>query len=284
MNWDLIKPWASKLARNGLQMIGASLASHGFIQNGAGSEAFIGAGMTLAGLFWDWWVKAGADQTVALLKKLTGTLSHKDAVKAATVLPTNSAVDTASKSAIVKSVTNVLIAAFLLSFFLAGTSAMAQARFVKPTGDIVKDIQAATAKPSAATSATATAPLSGINFNTIGQKLQALAKDVIDKGISDLSAASTDAQNHNDLIAKPCWDAQSAFLKQLPAEWQTPPSDIGPALAIQISRDLINSITGNDQSSLKVACAALIGDQLSIINQTLAIVGITGIAGLPAGL
>jgi hypothetical protein len=146
----------------------------------------------------------------------------------------------------------------------------------------VNDIAAANGKPTAA--AAATTPLTGINFNTIGQKLQALAKDVIDKGISDLGAASTDAQNHNDKISKPCWDAQQAFLKQLPAEWQTPPTEIGPALAIQISRDLLNSITGNDESSLKVACAALIGDQISIINQTLAIVGIAGIAGLPAGL
>jgi hypothetical protein len=176
------------------------------------------------------------------------------------------------------------LARFLLAAFLPVLAVgSAEAQTPRLTGNIVKDIQSATAaKPS--TSVATAAPLAGINFNTIGQKLQALAKEVIDKGIADLAAASTDAQNHNDLIAKPCWDAQSAFLKQLPAEWQTPPTDIGPALAIQISRDLINSITGNDQTSLKVACAALIGDQISIINQTLAIVGVAGIAGLPAGL
>lgn len=175
----------------------------------------------------------------------------------------------------------IIILAVVLGSFAFQNEARAQTP--RLTGNIPRDIAALTSPKPAANTA-ATAPLSGINFNTIGQKLQALAKDVIDKGIADLSAASTDAQNHNDLIAKPCWDAQSAFLKQLPAEWQTPPTEIGPALAIQISRDLINSITGNDQSSLKVACAALIGDQISIINQTLAIVGIAGIAGLPAGL
>lgn len=167
-----------------------------------------------------------------------------------------------------------LFVALVLSLIVS--PALAQAP--KPRVNLPFDpLHLNTASPAAAAT---TNTLAGVNFNTIGQKLQAVAKEVIDKGIADLSAASTDAQNHNDLIAKPCWDAQVAFLKQLPAEWQTPPTDIGPALAIQISRDLLNSITGNDQSSLKVACAALIGDQLSIINQTLALVGVAGVAGL----
>ena len=128
----------------------------------------------------------------------------------------------------------------------------------------------------------AVAPTSipSIDFSSVGKKLQAVAKDIVDKGIADTMAASLDAQNHNDLISKPCWDAQTGFLKQLPVEWQTPPTDIGPALAIQISRDLLNTINGNEATSLKVACAALIGDQLHIINQTLAIVGVAGIGGL----
>jgi hypothetical protein len=180
----------------------------------------------------------------------------------------------------------VKILAIAAALALLGSPAFAQVKLVKPTGNIVKDIESATgAKPTAAPATAATTnTLSGVNFNTIGQKLQAVAKDVIDKGIADLTAASTDAQNHNDLISKPCWDAQIGFLKQLPSEWQTPPTDIGPTLAIQISRDLLNSVTGNEQTSLKVACAALIGDQINIINQTLAIVGVAGIAGLPAGL
>lgn len=139
-------------------------------------------------------------------------------------------------------------------------------------------------KTTAAPASTATAnPLAALNFGDIGKQLQKVAKDVVDKGIADLTAASTDAQNRNDVIAKPCWDAQAAFLKLLPVEWQTPPTDVGPALAIQISRDLLNAVTGNDSGSLKVACAALIGDQLLIINQVLAVVGLQAI-GLPAGL
>lgn len=139
------------------------------------------------------------------------------------------------------------------------------------------------AKPKTAATAATSDPLAGLNLADIGKKLQTVAKDIVDKGISDLTAASTDAQNRNDKISKPCWDAQVNFLKLLPVEWQTPPTDIGPALAIQISRDLINTVTGNDDGSLKVACAALIGDQINIINQVLAVVGVQAI-GLPAGL
>lgn len=176
-------------------------------------------------------------------------------------------------------VVGALLVAFLLSAVLI-PAAFAQ---TKPRVNLPFDpLKLNSAAQPAGTATTNT--LAGVNFNTIGEKLQAVAKDIIDKGISDVGAASTDAQNHNDLIAKPCWDAQSAFLKQLPAEWQTPPTQIGPALAIQISRDLLNTITGNDATSLKVACAALIGDQITIINQTLAIVGVAGITGLPAGL
>src|SRR5262249_19858311 len=65
-------------------------------------------------------------------------------------------------------------------------------------------------------------------------------------------AASDDAAKHNDTIAKPCWDANLALLKGLPSQWESPPPDIGIALGIQIQRDLLNSITGNDASSLKV--------------------------------
>ena len=103
---------------------------------------------------------------------------------------------------------------------------------------------------------------------------------MVDKGIADLTAAAQDAQNRGDKIAKPCWDAQVAFLGLLPVEWQTPPTEVGPALAIQIGRDLGNAINGNGDGSLKIACAALLGDTLSIVNNVLAVVGLK--AGLAA--
>jgi len=268
MNWDLIKPWASKVARNGLQVIGTALASRGYIQNGVGTDAFIGAGMTLAGLFWDWWVKAGAEQTAALLKKLTDTVTHKDAVKAAQVLPPAAAVDTPIKSLSVQSVTKVLILAFACSLFLAGGQAFAQTP--KLTGNIVRDIASATGKPAAAPTANANGALASLDgfLNTLGQKIQEVEKDLADKVIADLNAAITDATNHNDLISLPCWQANLALAQALPAEWATPPAlPIGIALSIQIQRDLISAITSNDPKSLKVACAALWGDQLQQITQ-----------------
>lgn len=119
-----------------------------------------------------------------------------------------------------------------------------------------------------------------LDFAAVGVELQKAAKDLVDKGIADLTAASTDAKNRGDKIAQPCWDAQVAFLQLLPVEWPTPPAEVGPALAIQIGRDLGNAINGNADGSLKVACAALLGDTLSIVNNVLAVVGLK--AGLAA--
>jgi hypothetical protein len=132
----------------------------------------------------------------------------------------------------------------------------------------------AAAPPSTASSA------AGINFDAVGAELQKVVKDVVDKAINDLKAASQDAASHSDLIAQPCWDAQVAFLQLLPVEWQTPPTEVGPALAIQIGRDLSESLTGRDKTSIKVACAALIGDQAAIIGQLFTVVGLK--AGLAA--
>lgn len=164
-----------------------------------------------------------------------------------------------------------------------GSAAYAQTAR-KPTVQLPIDpLHLNTPKAGSPSTTAVSNPLASLNFDTIGQDLQKVVKDVVDKGIADLTAASTDAKNRNDVIAQPCWDAQSAFLKLLPVEWATPPTEVGPALAIQISRDLLNAVTGSEQGSLKVACAALLGDQISIINQVMAIVGLQAIAA-PVGL
>ena len=111
-------------------------------------------------------------------------------------------------------------------------------------------------------------------FNQLHAGLQKAAKDIADKALADLQAALTDATNHNDLISQPCWQAQIDFLKLLPAEWPTPPTDIGPALAIQIKRDLTTALTGSDAKSIKVACAAMLGDELKIFAQIGAMFGL----------
>jgi hypothetical protein len=66
----------------------------------------------------------------------------------------------------------------------------------------------------------------------------------------------------------------------MPSQWESPPGDIGIALGIQIQRDLLNSITGNDAGSLKVACAALWGDQLKIVVNVGALLGKIATGGL----
>jgi hypothetical protein len=111
-------------------------------------------------------------------------------------------------------------------------------------------------------------------MSSFGSRVRKITKEIVDKAIADVQSASDDAAKHNDTISKPCWDANLALLKGLPSQWETPPADIGLALGIKIQRDLLNSITGNDASSLKVACAPLWGDQLKIVANVGALLGI----------
>lgn len=135
-----MKPILAQGTRDGLRLIGMGLATHGFIESGAGTEAFIGAGMTLAGLFWGWFTTKGYLQVGALLQKVTATKTSGDAVKAATVLPPAAAVDTPSKSISVQSVVKVILIAFMLSALFLDSQAFAQN---DPVGKIVRDIKAA---------------------------------------------------------------------------------------------------------------------------------------------
>ena len=188
----------------------------------------------------------------------------------------------AAPPSITPTVVKVLLAAFALSFLLAGGSpAHARAKphkhvalimqAAKPrlTGDLAKDL--GIAKPASATDGDTAADKAVGSF---GQEVRKITKALVDKAIADVTAASEDAARHNDLIAKPCWDANLKLLQGLPSQWENPPADIGIALGIQIQRDLLNSITGNDVTSLKVACAALWGDQLQIVGKVGALLGI----------
>lgn len=162
----------------------------------------------------------------------------------------------------------VLLAVILGSLFAFTGDARAQGKL---TGNLVKDIAAATGKPATvATTATSTDSAIG----SFGDSVRKITKELVDKAIADVTAASADADKHNDLISKPCWDANLKLLQGLPSQWENPPADIGIALGIQIQRDLLNSITGNDTTSLKVACAALWGDQLKIVANVGALLGI----------
>jgi hypothetical protein len=149
--------------------------------------------------------------------------------------------------------------AAVLALALAATCANAQVRKPQLTGDIVADTRA-----NLAPKATASANPVQDAFDQLHQGLQKVAKDAADHAIADLNAAITDATNRNDAISLPCWQANLAFVQMLPVEWPTPPTEIGIALGIQIKRDLLNAVTGSQPGSIKVACAALFGDEMKI--------------------
>lgn len=168
----------------------------------------------------------------------------------------------------------LLLAAALALAFTGAASA--QLPRVKPlTGNIVQDIANASKPATSPGTTVATAGSVDSALTEFNASIQKLTKDLVDKAIADVTAAQTDAQNHNDMISKPCWDANLSLLKSLPTQWETPPTfPVGLALGIQIQRDLINAITGDSATSLKVACAALWGDQLKIVTEVGALLGV----------
>lgn len=152
MNLDFLKPILAQAVRDGLRTIGMGLATHGFIQNGAGVESFVGAGMTLAGLVWGWWTTTGHVQAATLLKKLTDTKTAAGAVAVAQAMaPQAGTVATVQAKSSVAA--DIGTAAAKLALVLAiGSIAMAQftpahAQLKKPqvTGNIIEDIKANTA-------------------------------------------------------------------------------------------------------------------------------------------
>lgn len=161
----------------------------------------------------------------------------------------------------------ILLVAFLPVAALAGAPAQAQ---TKLTGNLVRDIAAAKPASTATDGETVTDKAVG----SFGQEVRKITKQLVDKAIVDVQAALDDATKHNDAISIPCWQANLDLLKGLPSQWENPPQDIGIALGIQIQRDLLNSITGTDAKSLKVACAALWGDQLKIVANVGALLGV----------
>ena len=165
-----------------------------------------------------------------------------------------------------------------LALCLLASPALAQGLpKLKPlTGDLGADL--GLKKGTTAVTPGAVEPTAGTvdsALSTFNGNLQKLTKELVDKAIADVTAAQLDATNHNDVISLPCWNANLTLLNGLPTQWQNPPTfPVGLALGIQIQRDLLNSITGDGATSLKVACAALWGDQLKIVANVAALLGI----------
>lgn len=119
MDTDALKPILAGIVRHGLTTAGGALVAGGYIQS-SDTSAFVGGGMVLAGIAWSWWQKSGQAQTAALLKKLTASRSHTEAVEKAEAMPSASPV--AVNNAIIQNVTGkvvtILLIAFVISAFL----------------------------------------------------------------------------------------------------------------------------------------------------------------------
>lgn len=283
---------AATVAKNGLMALGSTAATHGII-NGNQTETFVAIGMAVLGGAWSFWNSYGRAIVVSQLEVLKAKSLAQAAKMSAAGVPPVTVTQIADESptlqpaevaktmatlppTIQANVAKVVVVAALLVLLAFPQPASAQVKLVKPTGNIVNDIAAAAGGKPAATSAPSTAASSPVDsaVSSFSAGVQKIEKELVDKGIADLNAAITDATNHKDAISLPCWQANLALLQSLPSQWETPPSPIGIALGIQIQRDLLNAITGNDPTSLKVACAALWGDQLKIVTNLGALIGV----------
>lgn len=142
MNWEAWKPLATLIFTSTLKFVGGLLVAHGLATNGPGLEALGGAATTAAGALWSWWVQKGHVQAGDYLKKLTDTATQAAAIEVAKRIPVTSvptvtvqaakAAATVGEPAVMAKdaakaiVGAVLIAAFALSFLLAGAPAFAQ--------------------------------------------------------------------------------------------------------------------------------------------------------------
>lgn len=84
MDKEFLKPLLGSFARQGITALGAYM---GF--TGSTESQFVGAGMVIASLGWEWWTTKGQNQFIAILAKMkpvaAPAASTSEAVKAATV-------------------------------------------------------------------------------------------------------------------------------------------------------------------------------------------------------
>jgi hypothetical protein len=287
MNKEALNSILAAIARHGLTALGGVLVTDGVMQQGD-VTGFVGAGMVLLGIGWSWWQKRGQAQVADGLKKLTGTSTAKDAVTASQALPTNAAVDTATKAAVVKSVTSVLLIGVVLSLFLAGDPASAQARVRKPaadsgpvfTGDIAKDIKDNFhGDPNAPNAVQLT--------GNAKKDAQAIWDKIVSASDADLKYASQLAANANtpaSAVRKQCWDAIIAINEQanglnLKDDKGNPIPPPDPKLFTQIeqSAEVLDALSPQGKLFTSCAGAAQLAQTgvLQFVNAA-----VTGVAGM----
>lgn len=128
-------------------------------------------------------VNGNANQTLAQAASIDGVSK---------VYPVPQATDTVSR--IAKGAAVLLAIAFTLA--LAASPAMAQVKLVKPTGDLAKDIAAATGKPSSSSSVSLT-----------GDPAFDLVKMLDSKLLPDLQYAKQLADANHNTLTSGCWGA-----------------------------------------------------------------------------
>jgi len=171
---------ATGVIKKGLLVAGTSLAGHGII-NSNQTETFVSVGMVLVGLAWSFWNDYGRAIVLSQLEVLKAkslaqaaklnqagiapVTTGQIAAQSPTLTPAEVAKTVATlPPAVQATVAKILLAAFVLSFLVAGDPAQAQVKLKPLTGNIVNDIAAAKQSDETAT------PSSGAKLGDSGCK------------------------------------------------------------------------------------------------------------------
>lgn len=284
----IFTPLLAGLARHALTSIGGFLVASGVMQSNQTND-FVGACMVLLGIAWSYWNKKGQAQMSGLLKKLTATSNHTDAVDTAKAMPP------ADKAVVAKAivtgarVASLVLFAFAVSLFLAvGSPAHAQTkRGLQVTGNPVEDIKAdlGLSKPTPGA-----AQLTG----NVEKDMMAIWQKIISASTADLTYASALAGAAGSAASKTrkqCWDAIIAINQQangatLKNPDGTPMTRPDPHLFTDVETlaEVIDNLS--PQGTLFTSCAGAAqlakSNTLTFINAV--VTGAAGIAALPAGL
>lgn len=264
MNWNFIKPILAQGLRDVLRTIGAGLLAHGAIQNGAGVEAFVGAGMTLGGLAWGWWTTTGYLQVSAAIKRVTAKPDEAQAVKTANAAPPGAAV---------KSLALLIGVGLLASMMLAAPSHAQVTK--KLTGNVAKDFSFPSSAPAAI-------PRPVDALSDLMNKLESIKAETVANVIADINAADADAasltnpsdpSSFKDPISHACYPATVKFLQSLPTSTATTGTFVGVQL-FQKKRDFLAQIQAGLPVYLKLGCAPLLGDEVQSFVKLMAMVGV----------
>lgn len=263
---------AAGIVRHLLTSLAGMIAAAGYMQSSE-TEQFVGAGMFLVGIAWSWWQKSGQAEVSAALKKLTAKSTTSAAVTAAQALPVGAAVGKAL----------AIIAVLLMSSLLV-MPAMAQSERI--AGHPKSTARVPTATTSETSSATTGDPLADFMA-----QLEKVTQDNVAAIVADVQAADADAgvvitpeipANGSqpeiaavvkDPIAHACYPAIVKFLQSIPAVAAPTGKFVGVQL-FQAKRDFVAQLQAGLPTYLKLGCAPLLGDEINIAMNTLALIGV----------